>query len=127
MTMAEKNGGQESLGRLFVRELVKATSWGAVFLLAVIILLVGAKQNIKEATDFSFKRAAWGAYYIINDPNVKQDIKEAIDFMSEQSTRQVRRLLAGPPLKQDIKEAIDLWYAYKHNMIKPTGKLGSTQ
>ena len=107
-----------------VRELVKATSWGAVFLLAVIILLVGEKQNIKEAIDFSFKR---GAYYIINDPNVKQDIKEAIDFMSEQSTRQIRRLLADPAFKQDIKEPIDLWYAYKHNVIKPTGKLGSTQ
>lgn len=107
-----------------MRELVKATSWGAVFLLAVIILLVGAKQNIKEATDFSFKRRA---YYIINDPNVKQDIKEAIDFMSEQSTKQIRRLLADPAFRQDIKEPIDLRYAYKHNMINPTGKLGSTQ
>jgi hypothetical protein len=55
---AERNSEKESLGRLFVRELVSATSWGIVFLLVVAIFAIGAKQNIKWTLDFSFKRAA---------------------------------------------------------------------
>jgi hypothetical protein len=42
-TITEENQGRESLGRLFVRELVKATYWRIVLLLAGVILLVGAK------------------------------------------------------------------------------------
>jgi len=97
--MAEQNEGRESLGRLSVRELVRATSWGTVFLLVAVIFLLGAKQNIKEALDFSFKRAVGEVYYFVSNPEVKQD----------------------------IKEAIDLWHGYKYKKLEPTGKLGGTQ
>lgn len=127
MTMAKENGGQESLGRLFVKELVRAISWGIVFLLVVVVFFIGAKQNIKEAIDFSFKRAVGEVYFLVSNPEVKQDIKEAIDFMSEQSTKQLKRLLSDPAFKQDLKEAIDLWHAYKYKKLEPTGKLGETQ
>jgi hypothetical protein len=57
MTMADKNESQDSLGLLFVKELVGATSWEIVCLSTVVIFLLGAKQNIKGTLDFSFKRA----------------------------------------------------------------------
>jgi hypothetical protein len=126
MTMADKNEGQGSLGQLFVREFVKASSWGIVLLISAVIFLLGAKQNIKEAIDFSLKRAVGEVYFSVSNPEVKQDIKEAIEFLSEQSNRQVKMLLADPAFKQDVKEAIDLWYAYKYKKLQPTGKIGGT-
>lgn len=88
--MAQRTSNQESLGRVFVRELVRATSWGTVFLLVVVIFLLGAKQNIKEAIDFSFKRAVGEVHYFVSNPEVKQDIKEAIEFLSEQPNKQIK-------------------------------------
>ena len=87
------------------------------------MILVGAKQNIKEAIDFSFKRAVREVYFLTNNPTVKQDIKETIEFMSEQSTKQVKRLLADPACKQEVKETIDLWHAHKYKKIDPTSKI----
>jgi len=87
--MAERNEVQESLGYLFVKELVRATSWGTVFLLIAIVFFLGAKQNIKEAIDFSFKRAVGEVYYFASSPEVKQDIKEAVELLFEQSNRQI--------------------------------------
>lgn len=94
--MSEK-GPQESLGRLFVKELVRATSWGTVFLFGAAIFLVGAKQNIKKAIDFSFKRAVGEVHNLVSDPLFKQDFKEAIDF----------------------------WHVCKDRKIEPVGKSNS--
>ena len=124
--VTKQNNTDESLGLVFLRELVRASSWGIMTLVVVTILLIGGKQNIKEAIDFAFKRAIGEALAVVYNPQVKQDVKEAIEFLSEQSSRQARYLLADPALKQDMKEAIDLWYAYKYKKIEPTGKLAET-
>jgi hypothetical protein len=115
------------LRRVFLRELVRATLWGIVFLLVVAVFSVGAKQNIKEAIDFSFRRAVGDVYFFVSSPQVKQDIKEAAEFMSDQSNKQVKQLFTDSDFKQAIKEAIDLWYAYKYKKTEPTGKLTTTQ
>jgi len=94
--------------------------------MVLLILLLGAKQNIKEAIDFTLKRAVEEVYVLASNPVVEQAIKEAIAFMSAQSTTQAKRSLADPAFKQDAKEAIDLWHAYKYKKNEPTGKLGGT-
>jgi len=91
--------GRKNLGSLFVKELVRATSWGTVFLFAVLVLALGARQNIKEAIDFSFKRAGGEIFYLARSPEVKQD----------------------------VKEAIDLWHTYKYKKLEPTGNLTTGQ
>jgi hypothetical protein len=124
--VTKEEGAEVGLGRVFLKELVRASSWGIMTLVVVTILLIGGKQNIKEAIDFTFKRAIGETLAVVYNPLVKQDVKEAIEFLSQQSSRQARYLLADPALKQDIKEAIDLWYAYKYKKIEPTGKLADT-
>ena len=75
---------------------------GNRLLFVVLVLALGARQNIKEAIDFSFKRAVGEVYLFASNPEVKQDMKEAIEFLSEQSNKQIKRLLADPAFKQDI-------------------------
>jgi len=122
--MEETSNGKESLDKIFLVELVKAASWGTIILVVIAVLLLGAKQNIKEAIDFTLKRAVGEVYYFVSNPVVKQDIKEALEFMSEQPSKEVKKLLADPAFKQDVKEAIDLWHSDKAN---PSGKLSETK
>jgi hypothetical protein len=121
--VTKEEGADVGLGRVFLEELVRATSWAIVFVVAIAVLLLSFKQDIKEAIDFTFQRAIGEVYFLATAPEVKQDIKEAVEFMSKQSSAQVKGLLADPAVKQDIKEAIDLWHAYKFKKIEPTGQL----
>ena len=95
-------------------------------MLVVTVLLLGARQNIKKAIDFSFKSTVGEIYYFASSPQMKQDLKEAIESLSKDLNKKVKRLLADPAFKHDVKEATDFWYAYKYKKLEHIGKLGGT-
>ena len=74
----------DGLGRVFLRELMRAIPWGAVLMIFLLIFMAIIKQDVKEAIDFTAKRARIEAKGLISDPEVKQDIKEAVEYTRKQ-------------------------------------------
>ena len=74
----------EGLGRVFLRELMRAIPWGVVLMIFLLIFMAFVKQDIKEAIDFTAQRATIEIKDFISDPEVKQDLKEAVEYTRKQ-------------------------------------------
>lgn len=74
----------EGLGRVFLKELMRAIPWSVVLMIFLLIFMALIKQDIKEAVDFTAKKVRIEAKGFISDPEVKQDIKEAVEYTSKQ-------------------------------------------
>ena len=93
--MAEK---QSDLGRFFVQEVVRAGTWGAVFLLVMAVLITAMKQDIKEGIAFAVDRLVSEAAFVATDRvligNAKQLVKKGIDYSVMKAAQGTREVLA---------------------------------
>ncbi len=104
---------EDTLGQLFVRNLVMAIPWGIIFLVVFLIISLGIKQQIKESLQFTARTAISETGNHILDYHVftriKQNVKEGIEFTGKTAKNELRDLLHDPQVKEDLKEVFQSW------------------
>ena len=92
--MSEKEIG---LGRLFIQEVVKAGTWGIIFLIIIGMFITSIKQDIKEGIAYGVDRVLTQGIYLATDPYLigksKQLVKEGIEYSLSKAAREVRMIL----------------------------------
>ena len=93
--MSEKEIG---LGRLFVQEAIKASTWGMIFMLIMGMLILSLKQDIKEGIAYGIDRIAGHVTLFVTDPyligKTKQLAKEGIEYSLEKASKEAGDLLS---------------------------------
>ena len=101
---------ENSLGHLFVKNLVMAIPWGIIFLVIFLLVSVGVKQQIKESMQFAMRLAITEtsnsviAYPVFS--RIKQNTKESIEFSAKALSHELKVLLNDPQVKEDLKEIL---------------------
>ena len=103
--MSEKEIG---LGRLIVREAVRAATWGIVLLVILGIFLSTMKQDIREGISYGVDRVVAQAARYATDPaligKTKQLIKEGIEYTLTKASREAKEVLTETPSKPVVQE-----------------------
>jgi hypothetical protein len=98
---------QISLGRLFVRELIRAGTWGVVLLFIFGMFLLSIKQEIKEGIAYGVERVASEAVMVGTNPYLigksKQLIKEGIEYTLAKTSKEVRGILNDYTVQIEIE------------------------
>jgi hypothetical protein len=99
-----------SLLQLFIKHLVMAIPWGIIFLVLVLIISVGVKQQIKEGMQFAARVGITETSRAVLDypvfTRIKQNAKESVEFSAEAFGRELKVLLNDPQVKKDLKEIL---------------------
>ena len=102
---------ENSLGQLFVRNLVMAIPWGIIFLVLFLIASLGIKQQIKESMQFAARMAiSETSNLVLSYPvltRIKQNTKESIEFTAKTLRQELKGLLNDPQVKEDLKEILE--------------------
>lgn len=102
---------ENSLGQLFVRNLVMAIPWGIIFLVLFLIASLGIKQQIKEGLQFAAKTAISETGGLVLDypvfTRIKQNTKESIEFTAKTVRQELKVLLNDPQVKENLKEILE--------------------
>lgn len=101
---------ENSLGYLFIKNLVMAIPWGIIFLIVFLIVSIGVKQQIKESMQFAARMAITEmsttvlAYPVFS--RIKQNTKESIEFSAKALARELKGIVNDPQVKEDLKEIL---------------------
>ncbi len=102
---------ENSLGQLFVRNLVMAIPWGIIFLIVFLIASIGIKQQIKEGIQFAMRMGIYETSSLaLSYPvftRLKQNIKESAEFAAKTVKNELKNLLHDPVVKKDLKEIFE--------------------
>jgi flagellar biosynthesis/type III secretory pathway M-ring protein FliF/YscJ len=102
---------EDSLVKLFVRNLVMAIPWGIIFLVIFLIASVGIKQQIKESMQFATRIAISEiSNRLLDYPvfiRIKQNTKESIEFSAKTLRNELKDLLNDPQVKENLKEILE--------------------
>jgi hypothetical protein len=99
-----------SLAQVFVKNIVMAIPWGIIFLIILLIVCLGAKQQIKESMQFAARMAISEtsntvlAYPVFS--RIKQNTKESIEFSAKAFSHELKALLNDPQVKESLKEIL---------------------
>jgi hypothetical protein len=93
------------LRRLFIQEVIKAGTWGAVFLLVVAIFITAVKQDIKEGIAYGIDRLVSEVVSVGTNPvligKTKQLVKEGIEYSVAKAAQGARQVITEA--KMDTK------------------------
>jgi len=102
---------ENSLGQVFVRNLIAAIPWSIIFLIVFLIVSLGVRQQIKESFQFAARMAiSETSNRILNYPvftRIKQNTKESIEFTAKTLRQELRVLLNDPQVKENLKEILE--------------------
>ena len=94
---------------IVLKEGVRAATWGIVLLVIMIAFLSFIKKDIKEAIDFSAKRAVFEAVRYGTDPFLigkgKQLIKEGVEYSIDRAGDKYREVLVETLQYAQVKSA----------------------
>ena len=95
------NEKEISLGRLFVQEIVRAGTWGIIFLIVMGMFLTTIKQDIKEGIAYGVERIATQVTVQATDPyligKAKQLIKEGIEYSLKKASAEFTGITVEGP------------------------------
>ena len=102
---------ENSLGQLFVRNLVMAIPWGIIFLIVFLIASIGIKQQIKESIQFATRMGIYEtSSLVLSYPvftRLKQNVKESAEFAAKTVRQELKVLLNDPQVKENLKEILE--------------------
>lgn len=102
---------ENSLGQLFVRNLVMAIPWGIIFLVVFLIISLGSRQQLKESMQFAARMAiSETSSKVLSYPvftRIKQNTKEGIEFTAKTVREELKGLLNDPQVKENLKEILE--------------------
>ena len=102
---------ENSLGQLFVKNLVIAIPWGIIFLLVFLIASLGIKQQVREGIQFAAKTGIHEAKNLALDyptlTRIKQNTKESVEFTAKTARNELKGLFNDPQVKKDLKEIFE--------------------
>jgi hypothetical protein len=86
---------EDSLGNLFARHLVMSIPWAITLLIVVVVLGLGAKQQVKEALQYGARTLVYETVRVSIDKNVgtslKGNLRYGIEFAQKRpETKSVR-------------------------------------
>ena len=96
------------LGRLIVREAVRAATWGIILLVIMGIFITFIKQDIREGIAYGVDRMVNRAAYYALDPalicKTKQLIKEGIEYTLTKASKEAKGVLGETPAAPGAQE-----------------------
>jgi hypothetical protein len=101
---------ENSLGHVFIKNLVMSIPWGIIFLIVFLIVSIGVKQQIKESMQFAMRMAITETSRVVLDypvfTRIKQNTKESIEFSANALSHELKALFNDPQVKEDLKEIL---------------------
>jgi len=101
---------ENSLGQLFVKNLVMAIPWGIIFLVVLLVVSIGLKQQIKESMQFAMRMAITETSRVALDypvfSRIKQNAKESMEFSAKAFSHELKSLLNDPQVRENLKEVL---------------------
>jgi hypothetical protein len=99
---------QISLGRLFIQEVIRAGTWGIVFLFILGMFMLSIKQEIKEGIAYGVERVVNEAVMVATDPYLigksKQLIKEGIEYTLTKTSKEISGILEEYDVEIELEE-----------------------
>ena len=93
---------QIRFSRLFIQEVIKAGTWGAVFLIVVAVFIMAVKQDIKEGIAYGIDRFVSEVTFVATNPvfigKTKQLVKEGIEYSMTKAAQEARHVIEGARL-----------------------------
>ena len=93
-----------SLGRLFVREAVRAATWGIILLVIMGIFVTSIKQDINYGVDRAVHRAANYAMDPALIGKTKQLVKEGIEYTLSKASKEAKGVMGETSAKPGAQE-----------------------
>jgi len=101
---------EDSLAQVFIKNLVMAIPWGIIFLIVLLIVSLGVKQQIKESMQFATRMAISETSRVVLDypvfSRIKQNTKESIEFNAKTFSHELKSLLNDPQVRENLKEIV---------------------
>ncbi len=98
---------EDSLGTLFARHLVMSIPWAITLLIVVVVLGLGAKQQVKETLQYGTRTLVYEVLRVSVGKNIqtplKENVKYGIEFASKTAGNEVRSLLDDPAVRANLK------------------------
>jgi hypothetical protein len=91
---------EDSLAQVFVKNLVMAIPWGIIFLIVLLIVFIGVKQQIKESMQFATQMAISETSRVVLDYPVFSRIKQ------NTFSHELKALLNDPQVRENLKEIL---------------------
>ena len=102
---------EDSLAKLFIKNLVMAIPWGIIFLVVFLIVSIGIKQQIKEGIQFASKVAIYETSNMVLDypvfSRIKQNAKESFEFAAKTWRNELKAILNDPQDRGNLKEIFE--------------------
>ncbi len=101
---------EDTLARIFIKNLVMAIPWGIIFLIVLLIGFLGVKQQIKESMQFAARMAISETSRVVLDypafTRIKQNAKESIEFSANAFSHELKSLLNDPQVRENLREIL---------------------
>lgn len=98
---------EDSLGTLFARHLVMSIPWAITLLIVLIVLGLGAKQQVKETLQYGARILVYETVRVGIDKNIetpfKENLRYGIEFATKAAGDQVRSLLSDPAVQANVR------------------------
>jgi hypothetical protein len=99
------------LGDIFLKNLMAAVTWAAIFLIAFFVMVLGVKQEVKEGIQYAFATAAQEGVGIYPRENLQSLLTQALGGKSVRDEAQLREgikaFLNDPEVRSSLKDIFE--------------------
>jgi hypothetical protein len=118
--MSDKKG--DSVSQVFMREAARATPWGLMIIIVVLICLGFVNYTGEQLINYAQSNAAKTIRNVMTDREIvegfRKNVKKGIEYTFGKAAGEFRKVLRDPQLKQDLKEAVEYYFSYAGGEVK---------
>ena len=108
-------GKNDSVSTVFMREVARATPWGLMIIIVVLLCLGFVNYTGKKLINYAQANAAQTIRQVLTDPDivrgVRKNVKKGIEYTFGKAAGELKKTLRDPELKQDLKEAVEYTFS----------------
>ncbi len=109
------DGKNDSVSTVFMREVARATPWGLMIIIVVLICLGFVNYTGKQLINHAQANAAQTIRELVTDPDivrgVRKNVKNGIEYTFGIAAGEFQKILRDPELKQDLKAAVEYTFS----------------
>ncbi|MBN2686866.1 MAG: hypothetical protein JXR85_01705 [Deltaproteobacteria bacterium] len=116
------DGKSDSVSKVFMREAARATPWGLMIIIVVLICLGFINYTGKQLVNYAQENAARTIRQVVTNHEIvegfRQNVKKGIEYTFGKAAGEFRKVLRDPQLKQDMKEAVEYYFSQSGGEVR---------
>ncbi|HEU18848.1 MAG TPA: hypothetical protein ENO00_05605 [Deltaproteobacteria bacterium] len=116
------SGKNDSVSTVFMREVARATPWGLMIIIVVLICLGFVNYTGKKLITYAHSNAAQTIRQVMTDPDIAREVEknvtQCIDYTFGSAAAEFRKTLQDPELKQNLKDAVAYTFSKAGSEVK---------